>query len=123
MKFSETGVGNDNSILERKSSFVESILSKYDEAIEKLNDEINEIWNADNKVDSEELSDVNDDQSNYNSMRWIIFCSSIVLMMHRCYRRFYNLFHDHIFFPIKYRSLYSFVFHAFFSRRRNDIRL
>ena len=78
MKFSETGVGNDNSILERKSSFVESILSKYDEAIEKLNDEINEIWNADNKVDSEELSDVNDDQSNYNSMRWIIFCSSIV---------------------------------------------
>ena len=51
----------------------------------QVTDEMNLIWKADIKVDSRELSDVNDGQGSYDGMRWIIICSSIVLMMHRCY--------------------------------------
>ena len=80
----------------------------------QVTDEMNLIWKADIKVDSQEFSYVNDDQGIYDGMRWIIICSSIVLMMHRCYWCFYNLYHNYIFFPIKYRSLYSIVFDAFF---------
>ena len=36
--------------------------------------EMNLIGEADIKVDSEEFCDANDDQANYDGMRWIIIC-------------------------------------------------
>ena len=62
------------------------------------------------KVDSEEFSDANDDQANYDGMRWIIVCSFTVSMLYRFYCCFYDLFHDYIFILIKYGSLYLCVF-------------
>ena len=59
---------------------------------EKIAIEMSLIGEEDIKVDSEEFCDANDDQANYDGMMWIIICSSIVLMMHRCYWCFYNLF-------------------------------
>ena len=63
---------------------------------EKIAMELNLIGEADIKVDSEEFWDANDDQANYDSMRWIIICLSIVFMPHRFYSCFYNLFHDYV---------------------------
>ena len=86
---------------------------------------MNIIGEAHIKVDSEEFCDANDqDQANYDGMRWIIICSSAVLMLYRFYCCFYDLFYDYIFIAIKYGSLYSAVFMCFLcSRRRNGIRL
>ena len=88
---------------------------------DKIAMEQNLVGEEDIKVDSEEFCDANEDQANYDGMRWIIIYSTIVLLMHRCYWCFYNLFHDYIHFSIKYRSLYATVFDAF-SRRRIAIR-
>ena len=49
------------------------------------------IREADIKVDSEEICDANDDQANYDGMRWIIICSYTVLM-YLFYSCFYDLF-------------------------------
>ena len=52
----------------------------------KMINEINIIGKADIKVDSEEFCQGNDDQENYHGMRWIIICSSTVLMLFlNCY--------------------------------------
>ena len=77
---------------------------------EKIEIEMILIREADIKVDSEEFCDANDDQTNYEGMRWIIICFSTVFMLYRFYCCFYNLFYDYIFIPIKYGSLYSAVF-------------
>ena len=76
---------------------------------EKTAIEMSLIGEVDTKVDSEEFSDANDDQANYNGMRWIIICSSTVLVLYIFYWCFYNLFYDYIFIPIKCGSLISAV--------------
>ena len=48
---------------------------------EKIVIGMNLIREEDIKVDSEEFCDENDDQANYDGMRWIIICSSIVLIV------------------------------------------
>ena len=57
---------------------------------EKIGMEMILIEEADIKVDSEDFCDANDDQINYDGMRWIIICSSTVLMLYRFYFCFYN---------------------------------
>ena len=57
---------------------------------EKIAIEMNLIGEADIKVDSEEFYDVNDEQANYDGMRWIIICSSTVMMVYGFYCCFYN---------------------------------
>ena len=52
---------------------------------EKIAKEIILIGEADIKVDSEEFCDTNDDQVNYDGMKWIIICSSTVFMLYRFY--------------------------------------
>ena len=59
------------------------------------------------KVDSEEFSDANDDQANYNGTRWIIICSSTVLMLYRFDCCFYYLFHDYVSILIKYQQWHT----------------
>ena len=49
----------------------------FQETDEEMNIEM-VIVKSEIKVDSEEFSDANDDQANYDGTRWIIFCSSIV---------------------------------------------
>ena len=70
--------------------------------------ETNLIAKADIKVDPEEFC-----QANYEGMRWIIICSS-TLLMYFFYCCFYDLFQDYISIPVKYRFLYSTVFNVFF---------
>ena len=43
------------------------------------------IGEADIKVNSEEFYDANDDQANFDGMRWIFICLSTVLMLYRFY--------------------------------------
>ena len=52
---------------------------------QKIAMEMNLIGEADIKLDSEEFCDANDDQANYDGMRWIIICLSTVLMPYRFY--------------------------------------
>ena len=50
---------------------------------DKIAVEMSQIEEADIKVDSEELSDANDDQTNYDGTRWIIICLSTVYLLNR----------------------------------------
>ena len=91
---------------------------------EKIAIEMNQIGEADVKVDSEDFCDVNDDQANNDGNRWIIICLSRILMLYWFYCCFYNLFYEYVFISIIYGSLYSAVFMCFLCcRRRNGIRL
>ena len=69
---------------------------------EKIATEMILVGEADIKVDSEEFCDADDDQANFDGMRWIIICSSAVLMLFRFYCCFYNLIHHYILIYIKY---------------------
>ena len=63
---------------------------------EKIAAEMNLIGEANIKVESEEFCDANEDQANYEGMRWIIICFSTILVLYR----FYYLFQDYIFIII-----------------------
>ena len=52
-----------------------------------ITNDTNLIAKADIEVDSEEFC-----QENYDGKRWIIICSSTVLMLYRFYYCFYNFF-------------------------------
>ena len=56
---------------------------------EKIAMEMNLIGEADIKVDSEEFCDANEDQANYDGMRWIIIHLSTVLMTYIFYCCFF----------------------------------
>ena len=96
----------------------------FQETDEGMNNEMNLIVKADIEVDSKEFCDVNDDQANYDGMRWIVICSSDFLMLYRFNVTSFDLLHNYIFILIKYASLYPAFFMCFFcSCRRDGIRL
>ena len=67
------------------------------------------IAKADFKVDSEEFC-----HANYDGMRWIIICSSTILMLYIFYCCSYDLIQDYISISIICKFLYSTVFDVFF---------
>ena len=73
----------------------------FQETDEGINNEMNVIVKADIEVGSKKFCDANDDQANYDGMRWIVICSSDFLMLYIFNVTFFDLLHDYIFINTK----------------------